>query len=430
MNRRRPRGFNALVGAQFFGAFNDNLFKQLILILAVLVLFPGKDLQGLAFAVFSLPFVLFSGIAGDLSERYSKRTIIVRMKIAEIGVMGLGILAFMTMSWALMLVVLGIMGIQSAFFGPSKYGVIPELVEPKRLMPANSMITMTTFLALLAGQAIAGPIMDHFGPMAQSPALWVPGVFCVGFAIIGALISMRIEPLAPQKPEQRISRSPFGDIFKTIKTLRASKGLFALVLLNSFFWFNSAVLNQAVNGLSKPGYLSIPANHATELSYLLAAISIGIIIGSVAAPRLTKSLGLGKVVMVGAVGMLVLQAGLLLIGTVFTRDNGGFWVAITLLAAIGAVGALGIVSVQAYLQDAPPPGMRGQTFAVNNFLNFTFMFLAGIFYLLSNMLGPTVVQLISAVILVVYVIAIRGHIGEMRISEEARPGEALADTCE
>ena len=430
MNRPRPRGFNALVGAQFFGAFNDNLFKQLILILAVLVLFPGKDLQGLAFAVFSLPFVLFSGIAGDLSERYSKRSIIVRMKIAEIGVMGLGIVAFMTMSWTLMLVVLAVMGIQSAFFGPSKYGVIPELVEPKRLVPANSMITMTTFLALLAGQALAGPIMDHFGPMAESPALWVPGVFCVGFAIIGTLIAVRIEPLAPQKPEQRISRSPFGDIFKTISTLRQSKGLFALVMLNSFFWFNSAVLNQAVNGLSKPGYLSIPANQSTELSYLLAMISIGIIIGSVLAPRLAKTLGLGKVVIIGAVGMVVLQAGLLLIGTVFTRDNGGFWVASALLGAIGAVGALGIVSVQAFLQDAPPPGMRGQTFAVNNFLNFAFMFLAGVFYLLSNLIGPTVVQLVSALILLVYVFSIRRHIKAMRIADDALTDNAPAAMVE
>lgn len=413
----RPHGFNALVGAQFFGAFNDNLFKQLILILAVLVLFPGKDMQGLAFAVFSLPFILFSGLAGDLSERYSKRTIIVWMKVAEIGVMCLGILAFMTMSWTLMLVVLGVMGVQSAFFGPSKYGVIPELVTPEKLVPANGMITMTTFLALLTGQALAGPIMDHFGPKAESPSLWVPGVFCVGFAIVGALIASRMEPLTPQKPEQRISRNPFGDVFKTMKTLRASKGLFALVLLNSFFWFNSAVLNQAVNGLSKPAYLSIPANQSTELSYLLATISIGIIIGSVLAPRLAKTLGLGKVVFIGAAGMVVLQVGLLLIGTVFVRDNGGFWVAIGLLAAIGAVGALGIVSVQAYLQGAPPPGMRGQTFAVNNFLNFTFMFLAGVFYLLSNLVGPTVVQVASAIIMLAYLIVIRSHVSAMHIEQ-------------
>lgn len=413
----RPRGFNALVGAQFFGAFNDNLFKQLILILAVLVLFPGKDLQGLAFAVFSLPFVLFSGLAGDLSERYSKRTIIVWMKIAEIGVMALGILAFMTMSWTLMLVVLGVMGVQSAFFGPSKYGVIPELVTRERLVPANGMITMTTFLAVLTGQALAGPIMDQFGPKGATPALWMPGVVCVGFAVLGTVIASRIAPLAPQNPTQRISKSPFGDIFKTMKALKGSKGLLALVFLNSFFWFNSAVLNQAVNGLSKPGYLAIPANRSTELSYLLATISIGIIIGSVLAPRLAKRLGLGKVVLIGATGMLVLQAGLLLIGTVVFRENGGFWVALGLLFAIGVVGALGIVSVQSYLQDAPPPGMRGQTFAVNNFLNFLFMFLAGGFYLLSNLLGPTLVQLISAAILIAYVIVIRRHISAMHIEE-------------
>lgn len=415
MKRRRPRGFGALVGAQFFGAFNDNLFKQLILILAVLVLFPDKDMQGVAFAVFSLPFVLLSGLAGDLSERYSKRTIIVWMKITEILIMCVGVFAFMTMNWGFLLAVLGVMGIQSAFFGPSKYGVIPELVTPDRLVPANGIITMTTFTGVLLGQALAGPIMDNFGPKAANPALWVPGVFCVGFAIIGTVIAVRMEPLKPQKPTQRISRSPFGDIFKTIKTLRASQGLFALVMLNSLFWFNCGVLQQAINGLSKPGYLAIPADHTTELSYLLTTISIGIVIGSTIAPRLAKRIGLGKVVFIGATGMVLLQACLLLIGTVFVRENGGFWVALGLVGGIGAIGALSIVSVQSFLQDAPPPGMRGQTFAVNNFMNFTFLFLGGAYYMLSNLVGPTVVQLGSGLVMVGYMFVIRRHISAMRI---------------
>lgn len=415
MSRSRPRGFGALVGAQFFGAFNDNLFKQLILILAVLVLFPDRDMQGLAFAVFSLPFVIFSGLAGDLSERYSKRTIIVWMKVTEILVMGLGVFAFMTMNWSFLLLVLAIMGVQSAFFGPSKYGVIPELVTPDRLVPANGLITMTTFLAVLLGQALAGPIMDAFGPKAAEPALWVPGACCVGFAIIGTVIATRIEPLQPQKPTQRISRSPFGDIFKTIKTLRSAHGLFALVMLNSLFWFNSGVLQQAINGLSKAEYLAIPANQSIELSVLLTAVSVGIVIGSLLAPRLARRIGLGKVVFIGAIGMVLLQAGLLLIGTVFVRANGGFWVALGLLSGIGAIGALSIVSVQSFLQHAPPPGMRGQTFAVNNFMNFSFIFLGGAYYMLSNLVGPTIVQFGSGVILLGYLFVVRRHVSAMRI---------------
>ncbi|MCB9549861.1 MAG: MFS transporter [Myxococcales bacterium] len=409
------RSFGALVGAQFFGAFNDNLFKQLILLLAAGTLFPGKDLQGVAFAVFSLPFVLFSGVAGDLSERYSKRRIVVQMKVAEIGIMAAGILAFFEMSWTLMLVVLAIMGTQSAFFGPSKYGVIPEIVPPDRLVPANGMITMTTFLAVLTGQALAGPLMDAFGPAAEAPRLWMPGVVCVGFAVLGTVIALGMRPLPALRPELKIGYSPFGDLPATLRTLRKDRRLFDVLLLNSFLWFNSAVLNQAVNGLGGRDYLAVPADAKVELSYLLTTISVGIIAGSLAAPRLAARFSLGRVVFLGAGGMAALQIGLLLIGPVVGRDTGGFPVALSLLFAIGFAGALAIVSVQSWLQDAPPAGMRGQTFAANNFLNFLFMFFAGGFYLLSNLVGPTFTQLGGAAILVVYLVRIRRSVAPMAI---------------
>jgi len=176
----RPRDFRALVGAQLLGAFNDNLFKQLLLLMAALTLFPGQDKQGLAFAVFALPFIIFSGMAGDLSERFSKRSIIWRMKLAEIVVMGLGLWALQIQSWAFLLGVLFLMGLQSAFFGPSKYGVIPELVGPSKLVRANGTIAMTTFMGVLFGQALAGPLLDNFGD-----TLWIVGLVCVAFAIVG-----------------------------------------------------------------------------------------------------------------------------------------------------------------------------------------------------------------------------------------------------
>jgi MFS family permease len=316
----KDRSFAALVGAQFFGAFNDNLFKQLVLLLAAGTLFPGKDLQGVAFAALSLPFVIFSGLAGDLSERYSKRTIIVWMKVAEIFICLGTIWALMSMSWTLMLVVLAILGTQSAFFGPSKYGVIPEIVKADRLIPANGMITMTTFLAVLTGQALAGPLMDAFGPRADVPRLWVPGLFCVGFAVIGTVMVYGMRPLPAMNPNQHIGKSPFGDLFKTIKTLRQDRRLFRVLLLNSFLWFNSGVLNQAVNGLKAPGYLALEKD--SYLSILLSTISVGIILGSLAAPRFAARFGLGKVTAAGVFGMLTLQVGLLAIGTVVGPECG------------------------------------------------------------------------------------------------------------
>lgn len=410
----KDRSFAALVGAQFFGAFNDNLFKQLILLLAAGTLFPGKDLQGIAFAVFSLPFVIFSGIAGDLSERYSKRRIIVWMKVAEIGICLGTIWALVAMNWAFMLVVLGILGTQAAFFGPSKYGIIPEIVPQERLVPANGMITMTTFLAVLTGQALAGPLMDAFGPASATPRLWMPGVFCVGFAVIGTLMVYGMRPLPATNPSQKIALNPFGDIFKTIKTLRQSRGVFRVLVLNSFLWFDSAVLNQAVNGLKQPGYLALTKD--SYLSILLTTISVGIIVGSVSAPKFAARYGLGRVTAFGVFGMLILQLGLLAIGTVVGPDP-GFYVALILLFCIGFSGAAAIVSVQSWLQDAPPPGMRGQTFAVNNFLNFTFMFLAGGFYLLANLIGPTMTQAIGAVALVTYYLFIRRDVAAMAIGK-------------
>lgn len=370
------RSFQGHVGTQFFGAFNDNLFKQLILFLAARDLFPGDDKQGIAFAVFSLPFVLFSGIAGDLSERFSKRTIIVLMKLAEIGIMIAGAIALQQRSWAAMLVVLFIMGTQSAFFGPSKYGIIPELVGKRRLLSANGIISMTTFLSILLGQAAAGPLLDRYGQ-----ELWVTGAWCVGFAVVGTLVALIIRPLPALRPGMGIRKNPFGSVFASIRELKTDRRVFPVLLCNALFWFNGGVVQQALVGLGAPAYLDIPNDQNWRLSLLLVALATSIILGSLCVPLVARRIRPGKLIVFGAVAMLVCQAAITAVTSVLGAD--GYDASMVIVAVLGFTGAFFAVPVQTFLQDAPEEGTRGKTFAVNNFLNFTFIFLAGGFYLAS-----------------------------------------------
>ncbi len=408
------RSFRALVGAQFFGAFNDNLFKQLMLFLAAGYIFKNRDVQGMAAAVFALPFVLFSGIAGDLSERFSKRTIIFQMKVAEIAVMLAGVAAFVSLNWTFLLIVLFFMGLQSAIFGPSKYGVIPELVPPNDLLRANGIISMTTFASILLGQALAGPLLDEFGDR-----LYLPAAACVFFAVVGTGIAGIMRPLPPQNPAQPIPPNPFGHLLSTIAHLRREKGLMRFVVLYSLFWFNGSVVQQAVVSLGEPDYLNIGIGEKRLLSYVLVTLSLAIIIGSLLAPPISRRIGVGTTVIVGTVGMVLGQLGLLSIGTLVHRENGGILLTHLLLGVIGAAGALFVVPIQTYLQHAPKKGKKGQTVAVNNFMNFLFMFLGGIYYLVIRMPGidpgPTAAQLLPGLSVLLFLLLNRKLIHQMQI---------------
>ena len=155
-----------------------------------------------------------------------------------------------------------------------------------------------------------------------------------------------------------------------------------MVLLYSFFWFNGGIVQQAITGLGEQGYLNIQSGEASEISYLLVVLAISIIIGSVVAPRFAQRFPLGKMVTAGAVLMVLSQWSLLLIGSVVTREQGALHLAKVSMFGIGFFGAFFVVPIQAFLQDAPPAGMRGQTFAVNNFMNFVFIVLGGVWYML------------------------------------------------
>jgi acyl-[acyl-carrier-protein]-phospholipid O-acyltransferase/long-chain-fatty-acid--[acyl-carrier-protein] ligase len=200
----RDASFWSMAVTQFLGAFNDNVFKQLILLLATptvaqVAAGTAEDLQSQAQLVFAASFLIFSGFAGYLSDRFSKRPIVILSKAAEIVCMLLGMVGFFfydLIGFPGMLCVLFLMGTQSAFFGPSKYGILPEMLRPADLPRANGIFLMLTFLAIIFGMAAAGELKELLGNR-----LWIASLVCVGIAVLGTITSLWVRRVPPAQPD-------------------------------------------------------------------------------------------------------------------------------------------------------------------------------------------------------------------------------------
>src|SRR5215213_6057048 len=211
------RGLRPFLWTQFLGAFNDNLFKIVVSMLAVHAAaeaHAGRQLS-LVGIVFILPFLLFSGYAGQLADVYSKRTVLVVTKSLEIAAAGLGLFAFMAGQLQWTYLVLFLIAVQAAFFSPAKYGILPEMLPDRDLSRANGLLEMSTFVAIVAGTAIGSFMFD-----AWHDRLWIIGVIVVAVAVIGTAASFGIPRVAPARPGGRISLNPWTEIGLGLTRLR------------------------------------------------------------------------------------------------------------------------------------------------------------------------------------------------------------------
>jgi len=387
----RDRAFWGITATQFLGAFNDNLFKQLMLLLAVPVgaqLASEKDQQGLATVIFSLPFVLFSGYAGFLSDRYSKRTVIVLAKGAEIGIMLLGMAAFAsygTFGYRGLLAVLFLMGVHSAFFGPGKYGILPELFREADLPRANGVILMTTFLAIIFGTASAGVLGDALmtETNASPERLWMGSAVGMGIAVLGTLTALLIRAVRPAVPGLKFSLSSLIMPPETRALLWRDRPLLAALLASCMFWLVGGIAMQAVNSL---GLVQLGLNK-TWTSILTATIGLGIAAGAVLAGKLSRGKADFRVVQWGAWGMLL---GLLLMSLYRPGPNQshllGFAGSVAVLVLLGISAGCFAIPVQVFLQTRPPEGQKGRLIAAMNQTNFIAILCSGVVYSLFDRL--------------------------------------------
>jgi len=291
----RDFSFWGLNLTQFLGAFNDNLFKQLVLLLCLAQAHKGSDLQGLGLILFAAPFIAISGYAGFLSDRYNKRTIIVLCKVAEVLIVLLGMVGFWTGSLPFLLGVLCLMGVHSAFFGPSKYGILPEMLRTQDLPRANGMVLMATFLAIIFGLAVAGLAMQTY-----SSALWMASLPCLVIALAGLGSSLLIRRTPTAQPNLKFDLSSIAIAPDTRRLILGNRTLLGVLLMSSVFWFiGGTIYPPAINALCQEQF---HLDHAWT-GILAASTGVGIAAGCMIAGVLSKDRVRGWIVRTGAWGL-------------------------------------------------------------------------------------------------------------------------------
>ena len=246
----KSRGFRAFLATQFLGAFNDNAFKLLVFLVAQNLLEDSTSFLAMAGALFTIPFIVFSAYAGFLADRFSKKQVMVWAKLAEVLIMILGGVAIMSGSLAAMAGVLFLMGSQSAFFGPAKYGFLPEALPDEDLSRGNGQVQMWTFLAIIAGTALAGPLFQVFQFGIRLRGGYVVG--CVGrpylasivlivVAVLGVTVSLAITSVKSAGSRKPFQLNFLRSVVATVCEVRPNRALFLCMMGSCYFWFLGAL---------------------------------------------------------------------------------------------------------------------------------------------------------------------------------------------
>ena len=376
-DNRHP--LKSLLVTQFFGAFNDNAWKLIVTFLAIRALqsrFTGTEAEfqaaaqfqtTLAFCVLTLPLMLFSLPAGLLADRVSKRSVIISMKLLEVVLMFLaGVSLFLAPDDLWMpLIILGLMGAQSALFSPAKYGILPEIVSHAELSYGNGLLQMWTFLAIILGTAAAGPLLDRSGSQ-----IWIVGLFLLATAVIGFVASFGI----PKVPVARAE----GALVETLRTawsaMRSDRILGLAVAGSVVYWTVGSLLLQDILVYAK----TVLDLSDTVSAFPLAVSGLGIGVGSIAAGKLSRSKVEYGLIPLGATLMAVACFLLALLSPQFTG-------LLILMALLDLGSGLLLVPLTALIQWLSPADRRGAVIALSNIFVFAGIFVASISaYLLAS----------------------------------------------
>lgn len=393
-------GFLSLVSTQFFGAMNDNLLKGILTFMVIDGAWAGElgqGGQGIVGVCFTIPFIFLSGYAGQLADRYSKRDVTVWVKVAEIPIAIVAGIGFYTGNLWITLIALIALTCQSSFFGPAKYGMIPELVEDSDLSRANGTINMMTNVAVIVGTLASGFISDRYSPLPPGPnapappgLLWLPGVMLLFVAVDGLVAALAMPKLPPGDRNLKYQLNPFSTYFETIVEMSKSRLLMVMMAWGYFYLLAGIAL------FIVPEYTVVLGINRAEASVLMGVLGVAIGIGCAVAGLISGHRIEPRLIPIGAFG-LILFFGLLggvppwipnmppTISFLFLEIPTSMLrialsnVSLFILGA-GFFAGFYIVPLQALLQKLSPDDERGRFLGTANAVSFTFLTIAAVLY--------------------------------------------------
>ena len=404
----REKRFFPFFLTQFFGAFNDNVFKNALVIMIAYKAAANSDmLVNLAAGLFILPFFLFSAIAGQIADKFEKSRLIRIVKFIEIIIMLIAAFGFYIDNINLLIFVLFLMGSQSSLFGPVKYGYLPQHLEREELIGGNALIESSTFLSILIGTILGGILiaMDSITPITVA-------ILCI--AVAGYLSASFIPKTPASSPDIKLNFNIFTETYRNISFLPQNRVVFLSILAISWFWFYGSVyLMQIPNFGSK-----VLGGDNYVITLLLSMFSVGIGLGSLLCEKLSgKRVEIG-LVPIGAIGLAVFGYDIAVaaenwIASTELQSISQFWSSkgsgriLADLCFIGVFGGLYIVPLYALVQERADQSHLSRVIAGNNIINALFMVLAAVMAMVILVaMKWTIPQLFKVTVLLNIIVAL------------------------
>lgn len=384
----QTRRFLPLFWTQFLGAFNDNVYKNA---LVIFIIFQGNTLYGidtntlvtLSAGVFILPFFLFSATAGQFADKYEKSRLIRYVKVLEVIIMSFAVIGFYLENVLMLITLLFLMGLHSTLFGPLKYSILPQHLQENELVGGNGLMSMGTFLAILLGTILGGLLVSipHQGPL-------IVAMIVILLALLGLMASLFIPRAEPADPQLQIHWNMFTQTFKTMQYAQENLSVLIAVIAMSWFWLVGATYLSQVPAYSK----DILGSNNQVVTLLLFMFSLGIGIGSMMCEKLSRGrIELGLVPL-GAIGITLFSMEIYFASQPFEalalpqgQMNAsqflampGSWRILLDLALVGLFGGFYIVPLNAMVQRRSEPTHRSRIIAANNILNALFMVISAL----------------------------------------------------
>lgn len=430
------RRFLPMFVTQFFGALNDNVYKQSLLLVITYGLINQQSasvstLNNLAALLFILPYFIFSATAGQIADKYERSQLVRGIKILEIVIMLIGSAGFLLGHLWLLLTALFLMGVHSTFFGPIKYAILPEILRPNELMSGNALFQSGTSIAILIGMILGGAVISA----SDGNLFWI-SLTVVTIAVLGYISSRFVLKQNVTSPDIKIDWNFFRTSFQTLKYAKSLPIIFMILLGNSWYWFYGATYLTQIPQLTQQNL------HASEnvVSLLLTFFSVGIGVGSLLCRKIGGTEVNLKMVPVGAIGLTVfafyLAASLAFVPEhsgkvlglkdVFTQGWSYYHVmlAVTLL---GISGGFYIVPLYAMMQAFSPRSHRARVVAANNILNAVFMVSSAIFSIIILSIFKIDIKILFSITAILSAIFTTWLLFRLKPMLAAQQKEALED---